>query len=121
MSAHITILGNIGRAPEIKTTQSGKSYCAFSVAVNDGYGDKKETTWYSVKIFNEKSAATAAKILAKGSTVQVIGRHSARAYRGKDGSEKTEQAVLADHWTIAGGRKDGVSLAEKETDLDFPF
>ena len=118
MFSKITLLGNVGRAPEIKTSKAGKTYCAFSVAVNEGYGEKKTTTWYNVSVWGE-AAPTASKILGKGSSVYIEGRPTYKPYAGKDGTQKVEISVSADRWIITEKKStaaDGPSL-----DQDFPF
>jgi hypothetical protein len=118
MFSKITLLGNVGRTPELKTSKAGKDYCSFSVAVNEGYGEKKTTTWYNVSVFGE-AAPTASKILGKGSSVYIEGRPSSRSYMAKDGTPKAEISVLADRWYITEKKStaaDGPSL-----DQDFPF
>lgn len=59
----------LGQAPELKTL-GGKEVVEFSVAVNEGYGDKKETRWYSVTSGNKKLV----DLIDKGCLVYVRGR-----------------------------------------------
>ena len=47
------IIGYLGKDPETKVGQNGKSVTKFSVAVNDGYGDKKHTQWYNAVAFDK--------------------------------------------------------------------
>lgn len=66
----ISFVGNVGQDAEIKTSkQDNKTFVRFSVAVNEGAGDDKTTTWFSCTTPFEKLA----KHLTKGSKVTVIG------------------------------------------------
>jgi single-strand DNA-binding protein len=92
-------IGNVGRKPELKTSKSGKSYCNFSIAVNE----KKdgEPLWINVYCF-EKQAESCAKYLDKGKQVCVIGRLVIEQYE-KDGEKKTSVKVNASEVQFLGG------------------
>ena len=75
------VTGNIGRAPEKKTTKAGKVYYQFSLAENTGKDESKQTTWYQVQAFVSEAEGEA---LNKGQFVTVNGRLLADAYMNKD-------------------------------------
>ena len=50
--------GNLGRDAEVRTTQSGKVVCRFSVAVQEGYGDNQRTKWVKCSLFGKRAEAT---------------------------------------------------------------
>jgi single-strand DNA-binding protein len=59
----ITIVGHVGKTPDLKYTEGGKPYCRFSVAVNEQWktdGERRErVTWFPVVAFDSKSEACA--------------------------------------------------------------
>ncbi|MBI9044465.1 MAG: single-stranded DNA-binding protein [Anaerolineaceae bacterium] len=69
----IVFVGNLGRDPEMRYTPSGKAVTSFSVAVSDGFGDRKKTIWFRVSAW-EKQAESCNNYLQKGSKVLVEGR-----------------------------------------------
>ena len=75
------LIGNLGKDPEIKQLESGKM-AQFSLATEDGYGEKKRTTWHTIKVFNN-SVDAIEKYLHKGDKVAVSGMISTREYEGK--------------------------------------
>ena len=85
----VIIIGNLGRDPEIRYTQSGAAICNFSVATSESWIDKnsgqkqERTEWHRIVIFG-KQAENAAKYLAKGSQVYVEGKLRTNTYE-KDG------------------------------------
>lgn len=93
----ITIMGNVGRDPETKTLQSGKTVTNFSVAVSSttGQGDNRteKTTWFRVAAW-DKLGELCAKYLDKGSQVLVIGTIDVRAY-DKDGTPQASLELTA--------------------------
>ena len=90
----LTIIGNLPKDPEKKVTQNGKTLAAFTVAVNQGYGENKTTAFFSCAAW-EKRAEPIMKFLKKGSKVAVRGSVSARAYVPKDGGEP--RAIMEVH------------------------
>ena len=84
------IIGNVGRDPELRYTQSGTAVCDFSVAVNRRWNDRttnepvEKTTWFRVSAWRNL-AETANQYVRKGMLVMVAGEIDASAYTGKDG------------------------------------
>lgn len=91
----IVVIGRLGKDPEMTYSQGGKEITKFSVATDDGYGDKKETTWHNVVCFG-KTAEACAKFISKGSLVAVQGRQTHCQYEKKDGSRGYFSEVVAD-------------------------
>lgn len=90
-------IGNLTKDPELRTTQSGRSVCSFSVAVNDGKNPQtgeQYVTYYRVSAW-DKQAENCAKFLIKGRKVYVEGRPSASAYTKQDGSVAANLEVTA--------------------------
>ena len=83
----VIIGGNLTRDPEVKYTQSGKVVCQFTLAVNDGYGDKQTTQFIPIVVWG-KVAELCGNSLVKGSRALVDGRLQIRSYEAKDGSGK---------------------------------
>ena len=87
-----TMIGNLGRDPELRTTTSGVQVCGFSVAATSGFGDRKATVWTPVTVWG-KAADSAARFLKKGSKVYVDGEVRERTYTNKEGQEVTVREV----------------------------
>ena len=95
------IIGNLGRDPEVRNTQSGAKIVNLSVATSEtwkdrGSGERREKTeWHRVVIFNDQMADLAEKYLRKGSKVYVEGQVQTRKWTANDGVEKyTTEIVL---------------------------
>jgi len=78
MYQHLTILGYLGKDPEMRYTPSGSPVSTFSMATSRAYKDNngqqvKETCWFRVSVFG-KTAENVAQYLHKGSLVLVEGR-----------------------------------------------
>ena len=118
----IIIVGNLGRDPEVRYSQSGMAICSFSVAVTerkkDGEQWKDHTEWFRVKSFG-KQAENAGQYLQKGKQVYVEGRLEQSKYKDKEGQERTSVDVIANTIQFLGGgggggaRKDGAPAGER--------
>jgi single-strand DNA-binding protein len=89
----VMLIGRLGRDPERKTTQSGKSVCTFTLATDTGWGDNKKTDWHNITVF-DKTADNCAKYLRKGSPAYVEGRIAYDSYE-KDGTKHTATKIIA--------------------------
>ncbi len=93
----LTIIGNLTRDPELRTTQSGISVCSFTVAVNRRKMQNQqqpEADFFRVSAWRELGA-NCAKWLIKGKKVCVIGPVSVSTYSGQDGKTYANLEVTA--------------------------
>ncbi len=113
----VILVGNLGRDPEVRHTQDGKTIVNLSVATSENWRDrntgerKERTEWHRVVIFNENLAKVAEQYLKKGSTVYIEGQLQTRKYTDKDGAEKYTTEVVLQNFngtlTMLGGRPGG--------------
>jgi single-strand DNA-binding protein len=106
----ITIIGNLGRDPELRYTPQGDAVCDFSVAVNSRKRDKAGewqdvTTWFKVN-FWRRQAENASKYLTKGRQVYVEGRLEVEEWTDRDGNNRTTLAIQGSELQFLGGRDD---------------
>ena len=101
---HATILGRLGRDPELKQLDNG-AVLNFSLATDHGFGQKKETMWVRCAIFG-KRADTLAQYLEKGSQVLVQGELFTRTWEKKDGTMATELECRVSELEFAGSKSD---------------
>ena len=90
----VTIIGNLTKDPELKTTASGISACSFTVAVKRPF-TKDETDFIPVVAWKQL-AENCAKFLAKGRKVGVSGRIQVRSYETNNGEKRYVTEVIAD-------------------------
>ena len=129
-TAKVIVVGNLGRAPELRHTNSGKAVGGFSVAVNQGKGDTKTTEWIPIVVW-EKTAENCDKYLDKGSPVYVEGRWQTREWEDRDGNKRTTVEVVAHNVIFLGrpdadagtqgGPRDAEGQAPADSDEDIPF
>lgn len=101
----LTIIGNLTRDPELRTTQSGLSVCSFTVAVNRRRSQNNETDYFRVTVWREL-AEICQKYLAKGRKVAVCGPVAVSTYTANDGSTRATLEVTADEVEFLTPRED---------------
>ena len=94
----LTIIGNLTRDPELRTTQSSVYVCSFTVAVNRRHqkdGQEPEADFFQVAAWRQLGE-NCAQFLAKGRKVAVTGPVSVRTYTAQDGTTRATMNVNAD-------------------------
>ena len=106
----LTIIGNLTRDPELRTTSTGVNVCSFTVAVNrrgrrDDQGSQPEADFFRVTAWRQL-ADICGKYLAKGRKVCVVGPVSVHTYTGNDGATRASLEVTADDVEFLSSRND---------------
>ena len=113
----VTLVGNLGRDPEIRAMQNGDKIVQLSVATSDRWKDKnsgeqrERTEWHRVVIFNDALGRIAEQYLKKGSTVYLEGQLQTRKWTDQQsGQEKYTTEVVLQRYrgelTLLGSRPD---------------
>lgn len=96
----VTIIGNLGRDPEVRSTQAGMKVVNLAVATSDSWNDKttgerKELTeWHRVVIMNDRLGDVAEKYLRKGSKVYLEGKLQTRKWTDQSGQERYTTEIM---------------------------
>ena len=98
-----TFSGRIGRDAETASTQGGTAVCNFPVAVESGYGDKKQTTWVRCALWGKRAEGGLPQYLTKGAQVVVTGELSTREFQKKDGGNGFSVEIRVNELTLVGG------------------
>jgi single-strand DNA-binding protein len=77
----ITLTGRVGQDAEIRTTNNGE-VTGFSLAVDQGWGERKTTNWFRVSIWGDRGRKLSGHIL-KGNKLAVVGELTIGEYNGK--------------------------------------
>jgi single-strand DNA-binding protein len=95
----VTIIGNVGRDPEIRSTKVGKEVASFSMACTqywrDKEGEKKSSTeWIPVVVFSAQVVDIIKKYVKKGSKLYIVGTWTSRKWVDKEGVERVSIEVV---------------------------
>ena len=100
----VTLIGNLGKDPEIQTLEGEIRVAKFSLATSESYKDKAgqtqtETDWHNVVAWRGL-ADLASKYLSKGSMIYLEGKVKTRSYSDKDGSKKYVTEIIAESFIM---------------------
>ena len=109
----LTIIGNLTRDPELRTTSSGINVCTFTVAVNrrrSGNSNQPEADFFRVSAWRQLGE-NCQRYLAKGRKVAVVGAVSVQTYTGNDGTTRASLEVTADDVEFLSSRNEDAGYA----------
>jgi len=126
MYQKFTVVGRLGRDPELRYTPEGTPVCNFNVAVDRPASKEGEkvTDWFRVIAWRSQ-AEVCAQYLSKGKLVLVEGRLQIRQYQDSEGRDRTAVEVIASRVVFLSPKNGNNATAEAEipevNDEDVPF
>jgi single-strand DNA-binding protein len=108
----VTLIGRLGRDPELKYTASGTAYCRFSIATDDSWTDKssgerqERTEWHNIVAW-DRLAEICGQYLTKGKMIYLEGQIQSRKYEDKDGNQRMAFDIRARDMVMLGSPGDG--------------
>jgi single-strand DNA-binding protein len=113
----VILVGNVGRDPEIRSTNDGTRIANLSLATSETWRDKasgerkEKTEWHRVSIFNDRLVDVIDKYVKKGAKLYIEGALQTRKWTDKEGQERyTTEVVLGrfnGQLTMLDGRSGG--------------
>ena len=104
----VTLIGNLGKDPEMRFMPNGDAVCNFSIATTENWKDKngqkqEKTEWHNIVIYR-KLAEIAGEYLKKGQPVYIEGRLQTRKWQDKDNNDRYTTEVIADQMQMLGNK-----------------
>ena len=113
------LLGNLGRDPELKYTDSGIAICKFSIATSEKKKSGEEiTSWHNCVAFN-KTAELIAEYVTKGQQLYVEGKISYGKYENKDGQTIKTTDIIVNNFNFISSKKQSEKPAGKPIDQTY--
>ena len=117
-----TVLGRLGKDPELRYLPDGTAACNLSIATSESWKDKatgekvEHTEWHSIALFGRR-AEVADEYLKKGDLAYFQGRMKKRKYTDRDGIERYSFEIQADDMKLMpkGERREGEGTSEPRT------
>jgi len=122
----VMLIGNLGKAPEIRVLDNGSRVATFPLATTESYKDRdgvrqSKTEWHNVVLWRGL-ADLAERLLSKGAQVYIEGHLTTRKWEDKDGHQRFNTEVVGDNLILLGRspeRNEHTSIATTER-LDAP-
>ncbi len=121
----VILVGNLGKDPEVRSTQDGSKIVNLALATSETWNDrasgerKEKTEWHRVVIFNDRIADVAEKYLKKGAKVYVEGSLQTRKWTDQTGVEKYTTEIVIGKFrgelTMLSGRGEEGGMSEGGT------
>jgi single-strand DNA-binding protein len=125
----VTLVGNLGRDPEVRYTQDGSKIVHLAIATSERWRDRnsgenrERTEWHRVVIFNERLGEVAEKYLSKGRSVYLEGQLQTRKWQDQSGQERFTTEVVLQRFrgelVLLGGRDEGAALPDERDAGDW--
>lgn len=96
----VILVGNVGRDPEIRTSQDGSKFANLSLATSESWRDrstgerKDKTEWHRVVVFNPQLADFVEKYVSKGSKLYIEGQLQTRKWQDQTGADRYVTEVV---------------------------
>ena len=126
----VTLLGNLGSDPEVRTLANGGRMCKFRVATSEYWRDREtresrsKTQWHNVVIFNDNLVRIAEQYLRKGSPVYLEGQLETRKWQDQSGADRFMTEVVLrpfrSELQLISGRDTAPSEAERPRPSSYP-
>jgi single-strand DNA-binding protein len=100
----VILIGNIGKDPEIRSTQSGGKIANLTLATSETWNDKasgerkEKTEWHRVVVFNDRLVDVVERFVKKGRKLYVEGSLQTRKWTDQSGQEKYTTEVVVDRF-----------------------
>jgi single-strand DNA-binding protein len=138
----VTLIGNVGRDPEIRSTQDGREIATITLATSDSWKDKstgerrEKTEWHKVVVFSEGLVNIIKNYVKKGSKLYIEGSLQTRKWVDNAGAERYTTEVVLQNFNssllMLDGRNSGgdnfssengsgSSFVAEEIDDEIPF
>src|SRR5262245_31380713 len=107
----VLLIGNLGRDPELRYTQSGQAVLSLRMATNERYQSRDgewqdRTEWHSVTVWGKRGEGLN-KVVSKGTQLFIEGRLQTRSWEDKQGQKRYTTEVVANNVVLLGGRGGG--------------
>ncbi|MEA3466027.1 MAG: single-stranded DNA-binding protein [Thermodesulfobacteriota bacterium] len=102
----VILVGNLGKDPDLRYTQSGAAVANFPIATSENYKDREgnrqeKTEWHNIVVWRQL-AEICGKYLHKGKQVYIEGKLQTRKWQDRDGNDRYSTEIVADQMQMLG-------------------
>lgn len=113
----VTLLGRVGKDPEVRHFENDGAVCNFSLATNRSYKNKNgekvdETEWHNLVIWSRGLVTVAEKYIKKGTLLYVEGRLATRSWDDQSGAKKYTTEIMVESFKMLDGKSESSNSGE---------
>lgn len=103
----VQLIGRLTKDPELRYTKSNIAVANYTIAINDGYGEKQQTQFINISTWG-KSGEFVNKYFKKGKAIAIVGRLNTNNYEDKNGNKRYTTEVITEDIEFIGDKKQEV-------------
>lgn len=101
----VQLIGRLTKDPDLRYTKNNIAVANYSIAVNDGYGEKQQTQFINISTWG-KSGEFVSKYFKKGQSIGIVGRLNSNNYEDKNGNKRYSLEVITEDIEFIGDKKE---------------
>ena len=101
----VQLIGRLTKDPELRYTKNNIAVANYTIAINDGYGEKQQTQYINISTWG-KSGEFVSKYFKKGQAIAIVGRLNNNNYEDKNGNKRYSIEVVTEDIEFIGNKKD---------------
>lgn len=101
----VHLIGRLTRDPELRYTKNNTPVANYTIAINNGYGEKEKTDYINISTWG-KSGEFVSKYFKKGQAIAITGRLNNNNYEDKDGNKRYTTEVITEDIEFVGNKKE---------------
>jgi single-strand DNA-binding protein len=127
----VILVGNLGKDPEIRSTQDGREIASFSIATSESWKDKnsgerkEKTEWHNIVVFNPQLVTVVKSYVKKGSKLYIEGALQTRKWTDKEGHDRYSTEVVLQNYngslTMLDGKSSGGNSDNASSSYSAPM
>ncbi|MCB0540651.1 MAG: single-stranded DNA-binding protein [Bacteroidetes bacterium] len=107
----VTLIGRLGKDPEVRHFDNNSAVCNFTLATNETYTDRdgnriEQTEWHNLAIWRKGLIDVAEKYLGKGQLIYVEGKLRTRSWEDQNGAKRYSTEVVVDNFKMLERKDD---------------
>lgn len=103
----VQLIGRLTKDPELRYTKSNIAVANYTIAINDGYGEKQQTQFINISTWG-KSGEFVSKYFKKGQAIAIVGRLNNNNYEDSKGNKRYSTEVVTEDIEFIGDKKQEV-------------
>ena len=113
----VQLIGRLTKDPELRYTKNNIAVANYSIAVNDGYGEKQQTQFINISTWG-RSGEFVSKYFKKGQAIALVGRLRSNNYEDSNGNKRYTVEVITEDIEFVGSKNEKQNGQDEEIEKE---